>query len=175
VPDAEQINQATERNIKAMTLRPSVAQGTATTKVRVRTGSTAMDIEDGPWKLVSDLSPSLGGGSDGPDPGILARSGLGACLAGGYLLWAARLGVQLDDVQVVVETDYDARGMYAVDESVAPGWAGVRCTVTIASPDAPDRVREVVERADRYSPVLDDFTRGLDIKRELRIAGRTEA
>lgn len=175
MPDAEQIKRAVERNIKAMTLRPSVAQGTATTTVRVRSGSTACDIEDGPWKLVADLDSSMGGGSEGPDPGVLARSGLGACLAGGYLLWAARLGVQLDDVQVIVETDYDARGMYAVDESVSPGWRGVRCSVTIASPDAPERVREVVERADRYSPILDDFTRALDIKRELRIATRTEA
>ncbi|MDP9237861.1 MAG: OsmC family protein [Chloroflexota bacterium] len=173
--DAEQIKRAAERNIKAMSLRSSVGQGTATTTVRVRSGATACDIEDGPWKLVADLDRGMGGGAEGPDPGVFARSGLGACLAVGYLLWAARLGVQLDNVQVVIETDYDARGMYAVNEDVSPGWGGVRCTVTIASPDAPERVREVVERADRYSPIFDDFTRALDIKRELRIDTRKEA
>jgi uncharacterized OsmC-like protein len=164
------LKSVSERNAKAMRLRPSVAQGTATTKVRLRAGTTACDIEDGPWRLTADLDASMGGDGTAPDPGVFARAGLGSCLLGGYLLWGARLGVPIDDVQVVVETDYDARGMYAVDDAVTPGWGGVRCTVSITSPASPERVREMVAKADRYSPILDDITRAMHVARELRIS-----
>jgi len=46
----QDIKSAIERNQKALRLRPSIGMGTATTKVRIRSG-VACDIEDGAWKL----------------------------------------------------------------------------------------------------------------------------
>lgn len=163
------LKKATQRNIKAMGLRPSIASGTATTTVAVRRGETACEIEDGPWKLVSDMDTGMGGQAAGPDPGVFARAALGACLASGYLLWAARLDVAIDDVRVVVESDYDARGMYGVDTAVSPGWQALRYTVCITSNELEERVREVVEQADRHSPILDDIVRPVPAARTLRI------
>ena len=42
-----------ERNVKALTLRASVGQGTATTRVVVRPGATACDIEDGEHRIAT--------------------------------------------------------------------------------------------------------------------------
>ena len=81
---AKDIKTIQERNIKALKLRPSIGQGTATTTVRVRSGVTC-DIEDGGWKLVADEMPGDGGAGLGPDPGVLGRAGLGSCLAMGYV------------------------------------------------------------------------------------------
>ena len=159
-----------ERTAKALQLKPEIGQGTAITTVRVRGASTACDIEDGAWKLVADMDKNSGGESLGPDPGVLVRAGLGSCLAIGYALWAARMEIPLDDVQVTIESDYDARGMYAVGDSVSPGWGALRCTVAISSPAPEERIREMVDAADRHSPVLDDITRALAVRRELRIA-----
>ena len=170
--DANDLKTIQERNVKALKLRPSIGQGTATTAVRVRGGLTC-EIEDGRWRLVADEMPGDGGAGEGPDPGVLVRAGLGSCLAMGYVQWAARLEIPLDSVEVVVEADYDARGMFGVDESVPAGWTAVRYTTTISSPAPPERVRELVETADRHSPVLDDVRRALPVKGELRIQTAT--
>lgn len=173
--DARTLKTATDRNIKAMSLRPSIARGTATTTVSVRQGETACEIEDGSWKLVADMDAGMGGAAAGPDPGILARGALGACLAAGYLLWAARLEIPIDDIRVVIETDYDARGMYGVDEAISPGWQALRYAVSITSSAPEGRVREVVELADRHSPILADITRPIPATRTLCVAAPAEA
>ncbi len=161
-----------ERNIKALKLRPGIGQGTATTTVRIRNGLTA-DIEDGSWKLVADEMPGDGGAGLGPDPGVLTRAGLGSCLAMGYVMWAAQMQIPLDSVEVVVEADYDANGMFGVDDSVSPGWGAVRYTTKISSPAPEERIRELVEYADRHSSVLDIIRRGIPVSGDYRIAAGT--
>ena len=163
------IKSAIERNQKALRLRPSIGRGTATTTVRVRSGLTC-DIEDGGWKLVADESPGDGGAGLGPDPGVFTRAGLGSCLAIGYMMWAAVKGIPLDSVEVVVETDYDAVGMFGIDESVAPGWGAVRFTTKISSPAPAEQLRELVEYADRHSSVLDIIRRAIPVTGSVQIA-----
>src|SRR5574341_2378482 len=151
-----------ERNQKAIRLRPSVGQGTATTTVRIRSGLTA-DIEDGAWKLVADESAGEGGAGLGPDPGVFTRAGLGSCLAIGYMMWAQYFEVPLDRVEVTVEADYDARGMYDVDASIPPGLGSVRYSARISSPAPEQRVRELLEYADKHSSVLDIIQRAIPV------------
>ncbi len=156
-----------ERNTRAMRLRPSIGQGTATTRCRIRGGVTC-DIEDGGWKLVADESAGDGGAGLGPDPGVFGRAALGSCLAMGYAQWAAKMDVPIDSIEVVVEADYDARGMFGVDDAVSPGWTAVRYSVRISSPADAKRVQELLDWADRHSPLLDDF------RRAIPVAGRHE-
>jgi uncharacterized OsmC-like protein len=170
--DPKDLKTAIERNIKTLELRPSVGRGTATTTVKIRSGVTC-DIEDGGWKLVADEGAGDGGAGLGPDPGVFGRAALGSCLAMGYVIWATRLGVALDSVEVVVEADYDAAGMYGIDDSVPPGWGALRYDVRISSAEPEDRVREVVEFADRHSPLLDDFRRPVPVTHELQITSPT--
>ena len=81
------VELAFERNAKALSLRPTLGIGTATTTVRVRDGLTC-EIEDGPWKLTADMGEKQGGGNQGPNPGVLGRGALGSCLAMSYVMWA---------------------------------------------------------------------------------------
>jgi uncharacterized OsmC-like protein len=127
------------------------------------------DVEDGQWNFVADEMPGDGGAGLGPDPGVYGRAALASCLAVGYVMWAARLDVPLNSVEVVVEADYDARGIYAVDETITPGWPAVRYTVRIESSAPEARVKEVIETADRYSSILDAFKRPLDVRREVEL------
>ncbi len=157
------------RNVKAMQLRPHVATGTARTKIQVRSNLTC-EIVDGEWTLIADLDRASGGHAAGPDPGVLVRAGLGACLAMGYVMWAARLDIPLERVKVQVETDYDARGMYGVDAEVSPGWRGVRYTTTIISSAPRDRILELVREADNHSPILDDLRRSLNVTGDFHIS-----
>ncbi len=167
--DTQALKTAHERNAKAIKLRPSVGQGTATTTVRLRGGVTC-EIEDGDWKLIADEGVGDGGAGLGPDPGVFTRAGLGSCLAIGYAIHAALMDIPLDAVEVTVETDYDARGMYGVDDDVSPGWGAVRYTTHISSPAGEVRIKELVEYADRHSSVLDIIRRAIPVSGEIKIA-----
>jgi uncharacterized OsmC-like protein len=158
-----------ERNIKALKVRPAMGRGTAATTVRIRGGVTC-DIQDGAWKLIADESTGDGGAGLGPDPGVFTRAGLASCLAIGVVMWATHLDIPLDDVEVVVETDYDASGMFGVDDGVSPGWGAVRYTTRISSPAPEERIRELVEYADRHSSVLDIIRRAIPVSGDVKIA-----
>ena len=168
--DIEAIRSALERNARAVALRPSVGQGTAKTLVRLKPG-LACEVVEGNWTFMVGMSPKSGGSDAGPNPGILGRAALGSCLAIGYAMWAARLGVAIDTLDVQVEADYDSRGELGVDDSVRPGYSEVRYIVSISSPASPEEVRALVETADKYSPYLDVFARAHDVRRQLHISG----
>ena len=171
--EEERIRTAFERNARALSLRPSVGQGTAVTTVRVRDG-LACEIEDGPWTLIADEGEGQGGNGEGPDPGVYGRAALGSCLAIGYATWAAKLEVSFTKIEVEVHADYDARGMYGVADDVAPGWTGLRYTVKVESTAPEADVRRLLDEADRHSPLLDDFSRALPVERDVRITAPVE-
>jgi uncharacterized OsmC-like protein len=164
----EALREVLERNARAVALRPSVGLKTGRTKVRLKAGLEC-EVEDGPWKLTVGVGPASGGSNAGPSPGTLGRGALGSCLAIGYAMWAARLGVPIDSLEVEVEADYDVRGELGVSDDVPPGYTQVRYIVTVASRAPEDDVRRVIDTGDKYSPYFDVFARANDVRRELRI------
>lgn len=166
------IKTAIERNVKAVSLRPSVGQGTAVTKVRLNAG-LACDVEEGNWKFTVGMHEKYGGTNAGPNPGIYGRAAFGSCLAIGYGMWAARLGVPIDALSVEVHADYDVRGELAVADDVHPGYSALRYVVTVESPATEADVLRVLDTADRYSSWRDDLVRAVPVAREVRIATRT--
>jgi uncharacterized OsmC-like protein len=166
--NTDAIRLAVERNAKAVALRPSVGQNTAKTLIHLKPG-LACEVVEGQWTFAVGMSPKSGGSDAGPNPGVLGRAALGSCLAIGYAMWAARMDVPIDALDVEVEADYDSRGELGVDDSVPPGYSQVRCIVSISSPASDDEVRKLVETADKYSPYLDVFRRAHDVRRELRL------
>lgn len=163
--DQEKIRTALERNVKAVSLRPSVGQGTAKTKARLKAGLEC-EVTEGSWRMTVGVGEKSGGTNAGPNPGILGRGALGSCLAIGYAMWAARLNVPLDSLEVEVETDYDRRGELGVADEVPPGYLQVRYSVTVESPASEDDVRRVLDTADKYSPYRDVYARAHDVRRE---------
>ena len=156
-----------ERNAKAVSLRPGLGQGTATTVARLRPGLTC-EVEEGPWKLTVGMGEKSGGSNAGPNPGVLGRGALATCVAIGYAMWAAHLKVPVTSLQVEVQADYDRRGELGVDPAVPPGYTQVRYIVTVESPAPEADVMRWIETADRYSSYRDVFARAHDIRREVR-------
>lgn len=169
--DPATIKEAFERNIRAVELRPSIAQSTAVTSIRVRDGTTC-EIEHGDWRLTADIGTDAGGNDAGPGPGILERAALGSCLAIGYATWAAKMGVPMGHIEVDVETEFDARGSLGVADQ-PPGFRRIRYRVRIESPASEEAIRDVVDRADALSPVRDDFRRAIPMERDLDIITTT--
>jgi len=170
--NVKQIKTAFERQAKALSIRPTIGQGTAVTKARVRDGLTC-DIEDGRWRLTADMSEKHGGGGAGPDPGVFGRAALASCLAMSYVRWAAKLDIPLNNVEVEVQADYDARGEMGVAE-VSPGYSEVRYLVTIDSPASEADITRLLDTADAHTPYFDIFSKPQKMRREVKMLATEE-
>ena len=168
----DELKTLIERNVKAITLRPAIGRHTGRTKVRLKS-DLECEVTDGAWTLTVGVGTASGGNNAGPSPGTLGRGALASCLAIGYAMWAARLGVPIDDLTIDVEADYDVRGELGISDDVVPGYTEVRYIVTVASRAPEAEVRRLIDTADRYSPWRDVFARANDLRRELRIVEPT--
>lgn len=166
---ADKVKEAFSRNMRALGLRSGVGRGTAVTKVRA-TGGLRCEVEDGKWKHTVDASPSLGGESAGPDPGVFGRTALGSCIAQAYLLWAAHMDVPIDSLEVVIEADYDARGMHGL-EGKPPVYEEVRYKVAIESAAPQADIDAMIEKAERHCPYLQTWLTPMNLRRVLTVNG----
>lgn len=164
----QNIKTALERNEKVVRARPSVGQGTATTTVTLHPG-LACDVEDGPWKFSVGMTEKYGGLNNGPNPGVYGRAALGACLAIGYGMWAARLDIPVRALTVEVRATYDVRGELGVDDSIRPGYSAIVYAITIDTPAPEADVTRLLDTADRHSSWLDDLRNPVPVSREVRI------
>lgn len=171
MPGPVAIREALERNVKAVTLRPAVGQGTAVTRVRLGDQLTC-EIEDGPWKFMAGMTEKYGGANAGPNPGVYGRAAFGSCLALGYAMWAARLNVPIAHLEVEVHADYDVRGELGVVPDVRPGYLRMRYVVHIESDASEAVVLEMLATAERHSSYLDDFSNAVPVERELLLTSR---
>lgn len=170
--DQHRLREVLERNARAVSLRPSVGQFTGRTKVRLKPGLEC-EIEDGAWRLTVGIGEKGGGSNAGPNPGTFGRGALGSCFAIGYAMWATRLGVPINALEVLVEADYDVRGDLGVSDDVVPGYIQVRYTVTVDSPAPEADVLRVLDTGDKYSPYRDVFARANDLQRIVHVMGGT--
>lgn len=166
---SDRVQRVFERNTRAMTLKPKVAQGTARTTVRV-VENLRCEVEEGPWRLTTDLPETSGGDDTAPTPGVLGRAALGSCLAMTYVMWAARLDVQLTSLEVEIEAEYDARGVHGVGDAV-PGYESVRYHVSVASPATREVVLDMLDQADAHCDYLSVFSRPQTVERQVRWVG----
>jgi uncharacterized OsmC-like protein len=169
--DSETIRAALERNVRAITHRPSVGRGTAVTRVRWRHGLTCEAV-DGPWKLTIGMTDKYGGDNAGPNPGVYGRTALGSCLAIGYAMWAARTNVPLESLEVEVQADYDVGGELGIDPDARPGYQAMRYIVTVESSASEEAVTHMLDLADRHSSYLDDFANPVPVERSVRFIRR---
>jgi len=165
---ATAIKEALERNVKVLSARPSVGQGTAVTRVTLHPG-LACDVEDGPWKFSFGMTEKYGGQNNGPNPGVYGRAALGSCLAIGYGMWAARLEIPIRSLTVEVRAKYDVRGELGVDASVRPGYGDIVYVVTVDTDATEADVHRWLDMADRHSSWLDDLRNPVPVSRELHI------
>jgi len=170
---SDRIRTAISRSLRALELRPGVGRGTATTRARLDEGLRCV-VTDGPWTLMVDMSPKVGGGDSAPNPGVLARGALASCLAVGYASLAARLGVELQGIDVEVEADYDLRGELGLGD-VRPGYLEVRYRAVLhpATGVSEAEIDRVVALADSHSSLRDVFANGVPLRRVDRTEGGT--
>ena len=166
ITHAERIREALSRGGRALEHRPALGQRTAVTRVRLG-DALRCEISEGSWTLPADVGPKLGGDGSAPNPGLLLRGAVGACLAMGCAMWAARRGVRLDRLEVTVEADYDARGELAV-APVPPGYTAMRCAIDVASEASDAELEEIFALAEAHSSLEDVLVRPVSVTRTVK-------
>lgn len=166
--NSHHIAPALERLNTALANRPGFGHSTRES-VSTLVGRLRCTTTEGSARVETDLAPALGGDDTAPSPTTLVRAALGACLAMGYRLRAAELGVELTAVRVTVETESELRGMLDPDADFPPGLTAVRYRVEIESPAPEGEVERIVELGDQLSPVLDMLTRPHAVERTVTI------
>lgn len=127
------------------------------------------------WSVATDMPAGVGGGGAAPTPSWLLRAAWAACEATVIAMRAAELGIPLDRIEVVAESESDLRGLLGVDESVPAGPLAARSRIRVAAAGVePERLRQLVNWADRHSAVADALRRELPTTMELEL-GAAEA
>ncbi len=108
-------------------------------------------------ECATDMPPELGG-RGGPSPGWLLRAALASCAVTRIAIGAAAEGIALGLLEARASSQSDARGLVDLPDAdgapVAAGPFDVQLHVRIAAAgESPERLRALVERCARLSPV----------------------
>ncbi len=166
--NAAAIKDLYERQRRAMSRRRSFGLARPSARVRL-VGDMACEVEQDGWRMRIDEPVQDGGGGTAPHPGQMMRAAVAGCVAVGYRAWGARLGVAIDDVEVDVVCELDARGQLGFADGVTPGWQRITFDIRITSAAPEADVRRVVQTADRLSPMLANLSRDIERVHNLRI------
>lgn len=162
-----------ERKRRALVRRPSFGRTSAQAHVRLAE-SLLCEVEEGGWRTRIDQPLEEGGTGSAPHPGQMMRASIAACLAMGYRLWGARLGVAIEGVDVALLCESDARGQLDI-EGISVGWQRIVVEVRIGSRAPEAEVRRVVETADRLSPLLANLSPAIERVHRLGVIRPEEA
>jgi uncharacterized OsmC-like protein len=167
-PRPQALNDALARVKNAVTKHPNLGIGTERS-ISTITDGLRCTSEEGAFRLETDLPDTMGGDGSGPSPGVLGRAALGSCLAMGYQIRAAQLGVDLASLSVEIEADFDVIGMLSLESTARPGYSEVRYHVRIESSAPEADILRVLDEGDVLSPYRDVFSNQTPMKRTASI------
>lgn len=163
------IADALEKAAEYLKSHPHEARYTDSAAVATLEGGLKVSVSSEDGSLVTtDMPVSVGGSNTAPSPGWLYRAALAACTVTLIRMRAAMLGIQLGDVEVVVDSESNDFGILGIDASVPAGPLNVRFRVRLQAADAdPGALRELVEWAVEHCPVVDATKRAVPVNVEI--------
>ncbi|HXH98191.1 MAG TPA: OsmC family protein [Gaiellaceae bacterium] len=112
--------------------------------------------------------PAILLGTDtGPNPAEYLLHALAACLTTSIVYVAAARKVHLRRVESTLEGDMDVRGALGLSDDYRNGFTQIRATFRVEGDAPAEKLREVVERAQKRSAVYDMVTNGVPVHVEV--------
>jgi len=111
-----------------------------------------------PFVYDEDEPPVLLGEDKGANAGEYALVALSSCLTSTLVYHAAAQGVAIDEIETTLSGDVDVQGFLGMNENVRNGYEKVKVTFKVKSEAPKEKIRELVELAQKRSPVFDIFT-----------------
>jgi uncharacterized OsmC-like protein len=138
-------------------------------------GTTEVDLHARRHEVKVDEPGALAGSDLGASPVEHALIALASCQAITYRFWAAKLGIELDGIEVVAEGDLDLHGFFGLDAGVRPGFTGIRLEIAPSGPETAERYRELADAVDAHCPVLDLFANPTPVERHVAVGAEAAA
>ena len=120
-----------------------------------------------PFVFEEDEPPVLLGQDHGANPVEYALTALAGCLTTSLIYHAAAQGIKIDEVESQLEGDLDLHGFLGLSESVRNGYEGIRVTFKIKADLPEEKLKELVELAQKRSPVFDIISNPVPVSVEL--------
>lgn len=121
--------------------------------------------------ITTDMVPSVGGTASAPSPGWLLRAAEASCVATLIAMRAAQLGINLDLLEVTVDSESDDRGILGIDESVPAGPLSTRVAIRLTADGVGDATLEEIARwGVKHCPVCDALERAVPVTTEIATA-----
>ena len=114
-----------------------------------------------PFVIEAGEPAILLGHDTGPNPAEALLHALAACLTTTLVYVAAARGVRLTAVESTLEGDMDVRGCLGLSGEVRNGFDRIRVSFHLEGDAPPEKLREVVERAQARSAVYDMVAHGV--------------
>jgi uncharacterized OsmC-like protein len=118
---------------------------------------------EAPFAADADHPTVLVGGDSGPTPVEFLLQGLAACLTAGIGNIAAVRGVELHEVESVVEGDINLLGILGLSNEVRNGFSAIRATFRIRGNAPAEKLAAIVEQSRARSAVFDVLTNGVPV------------
>jgi uncharacterized OsmC-like protein len=112
--------------------------------------------------VTTDMPPSVGGDGSAPSAGWLLRAAVAACTLTLIAIRAAHQGVELGDLEIVVDSESDDRGILGLDAAIPAGPLSMRIAVS-ADGQIPPELRDIVDWAVEHCPVSDAVKRAVPV------------
>lgn len=126
--------------------------------------NTQVEITAGKHEFTIDEPPALGGENVGANPVEHLLAALASCQVITVKVWAAKLGLTVDDVKVELSGPIDLRGFFGVDAGVRAGFGQVEVTTRILGPEPAGAYDELIRKVEQHCPVLDNLTAGVPVR-----------
>ena len=108
-----------------------------------------------PFVFEKDEPAVLLGEDNGANPVEYALAALNGCLTTSLIYHAAAKGIKIDEVESTLAGDLDLHGFLGLNENVRNGYQKIQVTFKIKSDAPEEKLRELVELAQKRSPVFD--------------------
>ena len=112
----------------------------------------------------------LGGADRGANPIEHLLAALASCTVISYQVWAGKLGIAVDSIDVDLEGTIDLAGFLGTDETVRPGFQGIELGIRVAGPASEADYRRLEQAVAEHCPVLDNLTQGVPVTTTLEVA-----
>jgi uncharacterized OsmC-like protein len=119
-----------------------------------------------PFVLDAGEPPILIGHNEGPNPAEYLLHALAGCLTTSLVYVAAARGVKLTEVESTLEGDMDVQGALGLSDDYRNGFERIRVTFRVKGDAPPEKLQEIVTRAQKRSAVFDMVTNGVPVQVE---------
>jgi uncharacterized OsmC-like protein len=114
----------------------------------------------------SGAHPAVGGDGEVPCSGDLLLAALAACQETTLRMVAANMGIDLEELEVSVDGDWDPRGTLAMGAEFPIGITAVRAhsRVVVRGDERGERAERLLRSAERYCVVLSTLRAGVPVE-----------